>query len=236
MSEDQSRREPRWTASQTSSPPQAGDFDELIECLILRHQEQAWSQAVGAGEAALLEAPLPDQAWLALADAYSHLRDAEQAATAYEHLLSRPRLPAESYALIYAGAKRLGQAALAVAACRASIEHYPEDDAVYFAMATQMSKLGYQPECIVAVLERAVGLAPDEWGYRVSLALQHCRAKDWRRAYDALRRAPAEKLRSVECEFSASMLARCCEAHDDHPRARALRAAISRIRARAERG
>lgn len=218
-------QEPRKTANQADAQP-AASFAVRTDMLHARHACGDWQEVIRQGEAMLMEAPLTNQTWLALAEAYSRTEFHSLAVCAYQHLLGQRGLDADWYAKIYAGMVRAGQPELALAACRAAVRHYPDEDAACFALATQMARLKYPAEQVIAVLTRAVYLAPDQHNYRVSLALQHCRVGQWSCAYEALSDVPLPYLQSITCAFSAAMLARCCQFAGDQRRGARLAAVV----------
>lgn len=193
-----------------------------IEC----YEQQDWLGTIDAVEQAMIEAPLSDAAWLAVADAYSRVGLHELSSTAIEHLLTKPRLPQPWYASLYLAAKRALRTDLALAACRTAARFYPDDDEACFAMANQMAELGYSASSIAAVLQRAVNLAPEKNNYRVSLALQHCRTGNWSAGYHELQTVPAAYLRTLTCRCSAAVLHKCCVREGDQSRAESLAAVM----------
>ncbi|MCH2115632.1 MAG: tetratricopeptide repeat protein [Pirellulales bacterium] len=173
--------------------------------------------------------PLTVGGELVLADCYSHLGKHQLALLSYEHLLSRPALPVDYYAGLYAGFNRAGKDELAMTACRKAIELSPDNDEAYFGMAHCMSALAYPPRQITTILRKALDISPDKSEYRISLVLQLFLTKRCRQAYEVLTKREPEILESLSCSCSARQLIELCIWAGDQERCSKLGAILARL-------
>jgi tetratricopeptide (TPR) repeat protein len=195
----------------------------------IHHAMQEWKTALADVEHAQLLAPLCRDSQLVLADGFAFTGRPELAVTAYEHLLTRDDLPAETYAAIYRGLLVCQRRDLAIECCRAAVRANPDDHAAYFAMAHCMAALRYSATFIAAVLEKAVEAAPGCDVYRVSLALQLTRCRRLKEAYAHLCGASINAIDTMACACSVKLLVQLCEWAEDAERGAILREQLGRL-------
>jgi tetratricopeptide (TPR) repeat protein len=198
------------------------------------HAIQQWKTALADVEHAQLLAPLCRESQLVLADCFAFTGRPDLAVTAYEHLLTRGDLPAETYAAIYRGLLVCQRRDLAIECCRAAVRANPDDHAAYFAMAHCMAALRYSATFIAAVLEKAVETAPDRDVYRVSLALQLTRCRRLKEAYAHFCEAPINAIETMACACSVKLLVQLCEWAEDAERGGILGEQLGRLMQRGQ--
>ncbi len=201
----------------------------LIVRAIVRHSQSAWSEALKDVELAQTLVPLPVGAQFVLSDCYAHTGRSDLAMLGYKHLLTLGQLPADIYAGLYAGFRRLGNHRLALTTCRAAVEAEPENHAAYFGMAHCMASLNYPANFIASVIRSAVKLEPRNLVYRTSLAIQLVSMRQLAAAYGELSRVNVEQLAAVTCVCSAHKLLELCLWAEDPQRAECMTAVIERL-------
>jgi len=166
---------------------------------ILLHAEQDFAGAEFALETASLLGPLSMAGEFALAACYLSTGHLSAAGAIYEHLHQQRHVPTARQSELAAGLARCGQLHLALAVCRQAAERDPASDEAIYGMAHYMSRLAYPAEQIMALLHKAVDLAPHEAHYRLSLVGWLARAGCYRQAHQHLQAIPHEWLSAISC-------------------------------------
>lgn len=158
------------------------------------------ASAIDALENATLLVPLSAAGQCVLAKCYESAGKRALARDMYHYLLSLESLPDSLWGVIAAGLGRVGDAALALEACRRAAARELDSGQPFFGMAHYMARLNYPLETIAAVLRKAVDIEPDRFPYRFALATV-CRQLGRRdEAYQAIRAAVnTERLREIRC-------------------------------------
>ena len=185
-------------------------------------ERKDWQQARRDAETAVTLAPVPASSWLLLARAYAHTGYPNLAESARHRLLRTGPHPQAVYSGLYAECRRVGQHEQALEVCRQAVEADPDDHAAYFAMAHTMAALDYAAQYIASVLESAARIAPQNPIYRISAAIQLVRCSRPEAAYEHLRAAPIDRLKTLTCRCSAKRLLSLCAWARDVERSRAL--------------
>lgn len=150
----------------------AREDGRLWELLAEIHLARGYSQlAMKALETASCLVPLSCASQLRLARCYEDADRGGLALDIYSHLARRWDLPRELSAELASGLGRCGRFDLALHVCRAACRVDPHDDEAIYGAAYYLRKLGNAPRKVVALLHRAVQLAPERTLYRVALAL-----------------------------------------------------------------
>lgn len=179
---------------------------------------------------ALVLAPLSIEGWVVLAEGYRRHERPAAAASVYLDLAER-ELTAETWQAVHDGLAALGRWSAALAVCRRAAKQRPEDDAVYFAMAHTLARMGRPPELSVNVLRKAICLNPTEPRYRASLAIQLLRLGRHDEAYAGVAAMTPQTLQSMTCRCCIQKIMQLCIARGDAPRSAALAGRLARLSA-----
>lgn len=196
--------------------PDQGHLWELRA--IFLHSQKKWLESRHAAETASALVPLGYAGQLVLADDYSFTGKQELALFLYQWLLSDDAIPTHFYPGLYAGFKRVGHFQEALATCRKATQRSPDNDEAFFGMAHCMARLGYRPQSIAYVLQRAFQLAPDKSHYRISLVVQFLRMQKKADAYRVLSSAQPSILDGLACPGCVRKLLELCSWAGDAPR------------------
>lgn len=179
---------------------EAGDLWRLRAIMLQR--EGRLDEAYDNIQQALALVPLGYEGLLVLAGGYLRHGQRASAASLLSDLASDGHFPAELWEPLYNAlcAMERWQAALAV--CRRAARLRPDDDAICFAAANTLARLGRPPQLSLAMLRRAIGLNPAEPRYRVSLSTQLVRMGQIDEAYRMFCELTRDEVEGINC--------RCC--------------------------
>ena len=152
-----------------------GDYPEdgrlrLIQGLI-RHRLRDFPGARSALESAARLAPLEPSVRSILADCFARTGGTREAAGIYRTLAADDCCPISLLPAIASGLGDLGEYEAALDACRDIIRRDPGHHQAHFGVAFYLRRLGQPPQEVLPAVIRAHELAPDEWLYRVSVAV-----------------------------------------------------------------
>lgn len=164
-----------------------------------------------------------------LAEAYARTGCPNLAADVRERLLGADDQARIVYAALYSECKRIGEYDSALRTCRRAVEADAEDHAAYFAMAHTMATLKYSAAYIASVLENAIGIDPSNSVYRISAAIQLVSCSRLSAAYQHLRSAPVDRLRTLTCRCSIEKLVALSLWANDPERCGALSEALRSV-------
>jgi tetratricopeptide (TPR) repeat protein len=181
---------------------------------------------------ALVLAPLGVEGWLVLGEGYRREGRCFAAASVFLDLAGR-ELTAETWQAVHDGLAGLGRWSAALAVCRRAARERPDDDAVYFAMAHALARLGRPPELSINVLRKAISLNPAEPRYRASLAIQLLRLDRRDDAYEVVAAMSPEMLQGMTCRCCLQKVLQLCITSGDAPRSAALAGQLARVSAAA---
>lgn len=169
---------------------------------VMLQREGRLDEAFDNIQRALALVPLGYEGLLVLADGYLRQGRRAAAGSLLADLASDSQFPAELWESLYNGlcAMERWQAALAV--CRRASHLRPDDDAICFAAANTLTRLGRPPQLALAMLRRAIGLNPAEPRYRVWLAMQLARMGQLEDAYRTFCELKRDEVEGISC--------RCC--------------------------
>ena len=210
--------------------PDAGELWEQRAIYLNRDGRPA--EAYDNIQRALVLAPLGIEGWLVLGEGYRRHGHRSAAASVYLDLAGR-ELTAETWQAVHDGLAGLGRWCAALAVCRRAAKQRPDDDAVYFAMAHTLARLGRPPELSINVLRKAICLNPTEPRYRASLAIQLLRLGRQGEAYEGVAAMPPETLQAMTCRCCVQKIMQLCIARGDAPRAAALAERLAHLSAAA---
>jgi tetratricopeptide (TPR) repeat protein len=179
---------------------------------------------------ALVLAPLDLGGWLVLAKGYLRYGHRSAAASVYLDLAGRELTPG-AWRAVYEGLSTLGRHCAALAVCRRASQDSPDDDAIYFAVAHTLARLGRPPELSINVLRKAISLNPDEPRYRASLAIQLLRADRRDEAYEGVKGMTLDALRAMSCRCCVQKIMQLCLESGDAPRAATLAGRLAQLNA-----
>ena len=180
--------------------PEEGALWRLRAVLLQREGRQA--EAFDNIQRALALAPLGYEGLLVLAAGYVRNGHRASAASLLADLTADPEFPAELWESLYNGLCSLERWQAALAVCRRAGRLRPDDDAICFAAANTLARLGRPPQLSLAMLQRAIGLNPAEPRYRVSLAMQLARMGQLDDAYRTFTELTRAEIEGINC--------RCC--------------------------
>lgn len=180
--------------------PDDGALWRLRAILLQREGRQA--EAYENIQRALMLAPLGYEGMLVLAAGDLRHGRRSAAASLLGDLAADPNFPAELWEPLYNGLAALERWQAALAVCRRAGRVRPDDDAICFAAANALGRLGRPPQLSMAMLRRAIGLNPDEPRYRVALAMLHMKLGQMDLAYSAFSELSQREVDSLDC--------RCC--------------------------
>jgi tetratricopeptide (TPR) repeat protein len=193
--------------------PEEGALWRLRAVLLQREGRQA--EAFDNIQRALPLVPLGYEGLLVLAAGYVRHGHRASAASLLSDLAADAEFPAELWEPLYNGFCSLERWQAALAVCRRAARLRPDDDAICFAAANTLARLGRPPQLSLAMLRRAIGLNPSEPRYRVSLAMHLAKmgqVDDAYRTFTELSRAEVEGISCRCCLHKALQL--CIERGD----------------------
>lgn len=206
--------------------PDAGALWE--QRAVYLHRDQRFAEAYDNIQHALTLAPLGVEGWIVLGDGYCRQGHCFAAASVFLDLAGR-ELTAETWQAVHDGLAGLGRWCAALAVCRRAAKQRPDDDAVYFAMAHTLARLGRPPELSINVLRKAICLNPTEPRYRASLAIQLLRLDRRDEAYAGIAALPTEMLEAMTCRCCVQKILQLCIARGDAARAATLAGQLARL-------
>ncbi|MBA4106519.1 MAG: hypothetical protein C0485_12240 [Pirellula sp.] len=180
--------------------PEEGALWRLRAVLLQREGRQA--EAFDNIQRALALVPLGYEGLLVLAAGYIRHGHRAPAASLLADLTADPEFPAELWESLYNGLCELERWQAALAVCRRAGRQRPDDDAICFAAANTLARLGRPPQLSLAMLRRAIGLNPAEPRYRVSLAMQLVRMGQIDEGYRTFSELTRAEVEGINC--------RCC--------------------------
>lgn len=180
--------------------PDEGDLWRLRGVLLNRQgrAEEAFEDI----QRALTLVPLGYEGLLVLAGGYLRQGHRAAAASLLSDLTSDERFPAELWEGLYNGLCALERWQAALAVCRRAARMRPDDDAICFAAANTLGRLGRPPQLSLNMLRRAIGLNPAEPRYRVSLSMQLVRMGQVHEGYRIFCELTRDEVEGINC--------RCC--------------------------
>ena len=207
--------------------PDVGELRRLRALLLSRDGRH--DEAFADVQVALALTPLGPEELLILADGYARAGFEASAVDVYQQVAADPDRPYELWPAVFAGlfdAKRW-QAAIAV--CRRAAAERPDDDAVYYATAQALVRIGRPVEMVLSVLHKAVDLNPADAHYRVLLATQLLRAGKPRSAYACIAEIAPDAFADLSCACCAWKLLRLCVTYGDAARAALFGAQLAHL-------
>lgn len=180
--------------------PEAGALWRLRAIMLQR--EGRLDEAFDNIQTALALVPLGYEGLLVLAAGYLRQGHRASAASLLTDLTADGDFPAELWEPLYNSlcAMERWQAALAV--CRRAARLRPDDDAICFAAANTLARLGRPPQLSLAMLRRAIGLNSAEPRYRIALSMQLVRMGQIDEAYRTFCEMTRDEVEGIGC--------RCC--------------------------
>ncbi len=213
--------------------PNSSPLWQRLGLRLCRHGR--FQEALAALESASALAVLSPAAQVAWAECYLATDQPQLARPVVDHLWSGRRdLPEECLPSLARLCMRLGKAHWALQVCREAVYRDPEDDAAVYGLACYMLRLSYPRQRVVALLRRAVHLAPDSRLYRLTLVLCLLHGREREAAYEALRGLPLAALGFISCDKCAARLAALCTEQGDPIRSNLLRRLVGPVRAAAD--
>jgi tetratricopeptide (TPR) repeat protein len=215
--------------------PEEGALWRLRAVLLQREGRQA--EAFDNIQRALALVPLGYEGLLVLAAGYVRHGHRASAASLLADLTADPEFPAELWEPLYNGLCSLERWQAALAVCRRAGRLRPDDDAICFAAANTLARLGRPPQLSLAMLQRAIGLNPAEARYRVSLAMQLARMGQIDEAYQTFSELTRAEIEGINCRCCLHKSLQFCIERGDAGRAAWLAsrlATLSAIRRNAE--
>ncbi len=207
--------------------PDAGPLRRLRAVLLDRDGRPA--EAFAEVERALILAPLAPAELLILAQGYARAGLTASAVDVYEQLAAADGAPYELWPALFAGLATAGRWQAALAVCRRAAEQRPEDDAVYYATAQALVRLGRPAGVVIGVLHKAIDLNPVDVRYRVLLATQLVRAGQMQTAYSCVADLAPEAFAELTCACCAWKLLRLCVTFGDAQRAAIFGAQLAHL-------
>ena len=169
---------------------------------VMLQREGRFDEAFADIQQALALVPVGYEGLLILASGYLRQGHRAAAASLLSDLVSDCRFPAELWESLYNSLCALERWQAALAVCRRAARQRPDDDAICFAAANTLTRLGRPPQLALAMLRRAIGLNPAEPRYRVSLAMQLARMGQLDDAYRTFCELSRGEVEGINC--------RCC--------------------------
>ncbi len=169
---------------------------------VMLQREGRGDEAFADIQQALALVPVGYEGLLILASGYLRQGRRAAAASLLTDLVNDSRFPAELWESLYNSLCALERWQAALAVCRQAARQRPEDDALCFAAANTLTRLGRPPQLALAMLRRAIGLNPAEPRYRVSLAMQLARMGQLDDAYRTFCELSRSEVEGINC--------RCC--------------------------
>lgn len=214
-----------------AAEPDAGSLWRLRSVLLAR--EGRHDEAFADVQTALALAPLAPEELLILADGYARTGLTVSAVDVYQQLAEDEGRPYELWADVYAGFGRVKHWHAALGVCRRAAQVRADDDAVYYAMAQALVRLGRPAEMVASILLKAIDLNPADARYRVLLATQLLRTGKQRQAYLCVADLPPESFADLSCSCCAWKLLRLCVTFGDATRAALFGAQLAHLAAAA---
>jgi Flp pilus assembly protein TadD len=212
--------------------PDAGPLWRLRSVML--HREGRRDEAFADIQQALALAPLGPTELLILAEGYARHGLENSAVDVYQQLAADSSRPFEMWVAIFAGLWQLKRWQTALNVCRRAAHQRPDDDAVYFAMAQALVRMGRPAEMIISVLHRAIDLNSADGRYRVLLATQYLRMGKQHQAYGCVAELPPQAFGELSCACCAWKLLRLCVTFGDAPRAAVFGAQLANLAAAAK--
>jgi tetratricopeptide (TPR) repeat protein len=169
---------------------------------VMLQREGRFDEAFNNIQRALALVPLGYEGLLVLAGGYLRQGRRAAAGSLLSDLASDSQFPAELWESLYNALCALERWQTALAVCRRAARLRPDDDAICFAAANTLTRLGRPPQLSLAMLRRAIGLNPAEPRYRVSLSLQLVRMGQIDEAYQVFCELTRDEVEGINC--------RCC--------------------------
>lgn len=179
---------------------------------IARHHLDQFDQAIEDLEVAMSIIPLSALAMWCLADSFRRSSKRKRAFDAYLWLISRKDCPPSLLARTAVGLGRMGEDELALTACEAIVERYPESPIGHGGMAYYMSRLGYSTRAILPRAMKACELAPANKDFKAQLGILLSVAGQHDKAKSVLTELTTE---TVGCPHLSTRIARAFESSGD---------------------
>jgi len=174
--------------------------------------------AISALESATTYCPLDVESQVLLGRLYADKGYKESATAIFEHLARMPAALELHRAEIIRQLGRLQRYELAVDLCQQATEESPDDWQAWFAKAFYLGRIGAPSMALVAALERARDLRPDQVTVRVSLVKTLAALGLEKAMQQAAREISIEQIHEIGCRDCVCHLARAYQAADDRPR------------------
>jgi tetratricopeptide (TPR) repeat protein len=212
--------------------PDAGPLRRMRATLLDRDGRLA--EAFAEIQRALALAPLAPAELLILAQGYARAGLTASAVDVYQQLAVGDSTPYELWPALFAGLATAERWQAALAVCRRAADERPDDDAVYYATAQTLARLGRPAGVVIGVLHKAIDLNPIDVRYRVLLATQLVRAGQLQSAYSCVAALAPEAFAELSCACCAWKLLRLCVTFGDAPRAAGCGAQLAHLSAAAK--
>jgi len=196
---------------------------------VVHFVRQEFNSARDALENATTLVPLSPLAQLYLAECYVASGAKESARAIGHHLAFLPDVKESLFARLTTLLGKLGDCESALHVCRRAATAYPEDDQPIFGMAYYMSKLSYPLKKVLAVMRRAVALAPDCVTYRISLARLLDSDGQVDEAYQALQGIDGAQFSKLRCRCCLKQLLSILLAAEDYERCESVAGQLSAL-------
>lgn len=164
--------------------------------------------------------PLSPEAELTLADCYVESKDAAPAVTLLQNVGMRRDSPCMLRLRAAGRLEKLGRQRTGWMICRRAVEDFPEEPQAWLDLSYFMGRVGSPFRRIESAARRAIDLAPEVAGYRISLAsalFQRDRALD---AYQLIRNLGREQIDDVTCDCCLKRLSQIYQVAGDSDRYR----------------
>lgn len=209
---------------------QAPELGELWQKrAILLDREGRTAEAFDNIQRALVLSPLSVDGWLVLAQGYRRHGHRPSASSVYIDLANGDLSP-DTWLAVHDGLSSVGRWYAALSLCRRMAQQRPDDDAVYFAMAHTLARLGRPPELSINVLRKAIGLNPAEPRYRASLAIQLLRIDRDEEAYACIAEMPLAAVESLSCRCCLQKILQLCIDSGDAARAAIVAGRLAKLK------
>lgn len=196
---------------------------------LIRHARKQWRSTVLALEEASVRIPLTPLAVCALADAYREVGNNSWAKESYREVLRQDHTPAPLLRRVASGLDALDDPQLAVMACRRALALEPDSAPIYFELSYYLGRCGASTATIASVARRAVHLEPDNWKFRIGLAIFLQFRNRLTETAEILAPVELNQIRAMNCACCLERLLKLFEAINDQTRAGWCRTQLDRL-------
>jgi Flp pilus assembly protein TadD len=203
---------------------------------VILQREGRLDEAFDNIQRALALVPVGCEGLLVLASGYLRQGRRAAASSLISDLASDPAFPAELWEPLYDLLCALERWQTALVLCRRAARLRPDDDAVCFAAANTLSRLGRPPQLSLAMLRRAIALNPAEPRYRIALAMQLVRMGDADAGYGAFCELARRDVERVGCRCCLQKVLQLCIGQGDAERAAWLAGRLAALSSETGRG